>query len=345
MNEFRKKSMITYAVVLGSATAIMLLVLLTGVASLNFTMIIFLVVVKFLAGFGTIIGVTSIIMWILKKFEKRFKGKENKKNVTILYSFFLIIIIGYIIYQGPVKIVQSIFSQGDADNLFDKIMFIYGIVWLLFSMYEKPLIKGKFEDVTTITLSEMIKEEVNQGVSGIKRWVYKKKKDYAKAEVEQQATMQKYLKTLRMRIAIVFLLFLGIGTVLFTLIAGAFILSWVHIFFFSEKKMGKLEKITLLCACIAISVIGALLPFVLEITPLYLIIKNYYFFIYIAQFAGFFIAAYLYLSRMLNPVLEKRKEEKLKSLKEEKKALKKQQKSLKKQKKKLEKEHKKGSKE
>jgi hypothetical protein len=342
MDAWEKKFAIIWIVILSAATAVMLLLLLTGESSLDFTLVIFLMVVKFLAGFGTVIGITSAIIFVLTKFEKLFKGEEHKKNLKMLLICMFLIIIGLNVYNGPFKIVQSIINpKKDVDNIFDKIMFVYGIVSLFFSLYIHPIWKGDFLMATAPTKGDNIKKGLKSASRGIKKRFFTWRKNYAKAELQQQLGMKEFMTNLRQHLAVIVLPFLGAGTIVFTVICVIFVFTWLRIFLLKERKLVKIEFIFLACACIGITVIAVLLPFVFDQTPFYATIQAGYFGTYIANFAGLLIASIIYLNKMLGPIIEKRKKQRAKDLKAEKEDLEKEHKSLRNEHKTLQKENKK----
>ncbi|HME51670.1 MAG TPA: hypothetical protein VKM55_05590 [Candidatus Lokiarchaeia archaeon] len=324
---WEKKLVLIWIIILAATTAVMLFLLLTGESSLNFTLIIFLMAVKFLAGFGTVIGITSAIIFVLTKFERLFKGEEHKKNLKALLIFMLLILIVLNVYYGPVKIVQSIIKQGDADTIFDKLLFVYGIVSLFFTLYIHPIWKGDFLAATMPTTGDNIKKGIKSASRGIKKRFFTWRKNYAKAELQQQLGMQEFLKRLRQHLAVIVLPFLGVGNIVFTIICAIFIVIWLRIFVFKDRKLEKIEFIFLACACIGISVIAVLLPFVFDATPLYTTIRAGYFGMYIVNFAGLLIASIIYLRKMLGPVMEKRKKAQIKEKKAEQKEVEKEQKA------------------
>jgi len=328
VDAWEKKLFMIWIIILAATTVVMLFLLLTGEASLNFTLVIFLMVVKFLAGFGTVIGITSAIIFVLTKFEGLFKGEEHKKNLKMLLIFMLLILIVLNVYNGPIKIVQSIINpKKDIDNIFDKIMFVYGIVSLFFSLFIHPIWKGDFLVATTPTTGDNIKKGLKSASRGIKKRFFTWRKNYAKAELQQQLGMKEFMTNLRQHLAVIVLPFLGAGTVVFTVICAIFIFTWLRIFVFKERKLVKLEFIFLACACIGISVIAVLLPFVFDQTPFYSTIQAGYFGTYIANFAGLLIASIIYLRKMLGPIIEKRKKAQIKEKKAEQKEAEKEQKA------------------
>jgi Skp family chaperone for outer membrane proteins len=345
MDQWDRKLAITWIAILGATSAIMLLLLLTGDRSLHFTLVIFLIIVKFLAGFGNVIGVAGATIFLLTKLESHFKGEENRKKLKLLLVVMVGIIFFLLAYQGPYKIIGGIVKMVNGevvkDNPLDQILFVYGIVSLMWSLYIQPLWKGDFLAVTVVTTGDMVK----QGWSDIKNRFKKKistmKKDYAKVEIAEQQQLQEHLKTIRQRLAVVMMLFLGAGNLVFTVICAALIFGWIRIFYITSRKPYKYETIILVLACVAICAISAIEPFVIEATPFYDTIKGAYFWTYIASFTGLLICAIIYLRKYLGPIMAKRKVQQIKNLKEEKEELEKEKAEIEKQKKQIAKENKK----
>ncbi|MEX2681848.1 MAG: hypothetical protein Q6373_009610 [Candidatus Sigynarchaeota archaeon] len=345
MDPWEKKLAITWIAMLGATTAVMLLLLLTGDKSLHFTLVIFLIVVKFLAGFGNVIGIAGVTIFLLTKLESRFKGDENKKKLKLLLVVMVLIIFGLLVYQGPYKIISGVMkiTRGESvdDNWLDKVLFVYGIVSLMWSLYIRPLWKGDFLSVTTITTGDIIKKGLTNIKHRFRKKIYEMKKEYAKVEITEQQRLQEYLKTIRQHLADIMMLFLGAGTLVFTPICAAFIFGWLRIFYFTHRKPFKYEIIIIVAACVAISAIAGTMPFVLFLTAFYTTIQSGYIWTYIAQFAGLLIGAIIYLRRYLGPIMAKRKEQQIRNLKDEKAELEKKKAELEKQKRQIAKESKK----
>ena len=118
-------------------------------------------------------------------------------------------------------------------------------------------------------------------------------------------------------LAVIVLPFLGVGTIVFTVICAIFIFTWLRIFWLKERKLVKLELIFLACACLGIMAIAASMPIFFYSTPFFAAIRAGYFSTYIANFAGLLIASFIYLRKMLGPVIEKRKKAQIKEKKAE----------------------------
>lgn len=295
---------------LGITTVLMLFLLLTGETSLNFTLVIFLVAVKFLSGFGIILSIVSFGIFVFQKFEEQFKGEENKKKLKAFQILLIVLPIVLIVYYGPWKISQSFIEQGAQDNIIDKLIFVYGICSLLVTLYVVPLVQGEFTTVTTVSTGEMIKSTLTKGVRGFKKRMFSWRKNFAKAQLQDQLSLRDFLDLWRQRLAVVALVVLGVGSLVFTPITVIMIGMWIRVYFLTERRPFKFEIALLVGAALALAVIAALIPFILEFTPFYATIQTNYYWVDVAYLCGLAIASVLYLHRMLRDPLAKRKERK-----------------------------------
>lgn len=350
MDPIVKKIILIWIAILAATTCVMLFILLQGDLSLNSTLIIFLIVIKFLAGFGLPMGLSSFIIFVLTHFEKWFSGEENRANVRRLLIFISFILIIVLIYQGPYKIITSILNPGVNENFLDIILYVYGIASLFITLYIWPLLKTKFFVYKTIAEKDVLKKSITQTIQGIKTRFQSWRKQYAKVEIQKQVSLKDQLNEVRREIAIFTFIFLGIGCLIFMPLSGIFIFIWLRIYLiFTSERPLKFEIFLLIGACIVIMVIALLQPFIPPITAMFaLIFSNYYYWVFIAQFIGLLISSIIYINHLLRPIWEERKKRKLEELKQESEDLKKQrgelqqsQKDLLKEKKKLEKEIKK----
>jgi hypothetical protein len=345
MDQWEKKLAITWIAILGATGAIMIFLLVKGERSLDYTLVGFLIVVKFLAGFGNVIGVAGATIFLLTKFGSKFNGEENRKKLKMLLVVMVLIIFVLLVYQGPYKIIGGIvkMANGEAvkDNLLDQILFIYGIVSLMWSLYIQPLWKGDFLAVTTVSMGNMVKKGLSDIKKSFKQKISRMKKEYAKVEITEQQRLQEHLKIIRQRLAVIMMLFLGAGSLVFTPIAAALIFGWFRIFYITSRKTFRYEIYILVSACVALCAINGVMPFVLDFTPFYTTIQGAYFWTYIATFSGLLLGAIIYLRRYLGPIMVNRKVQQIKNLKEEKEELEKEKADLEQQKKQMAKENKK----
>jgi TRAP-type C4-dicarboxylate transport system permease small subunit len=164
------------------------------------------------------------------------------------------------------------------------------------------------------------------------------RKNYAKAQLQDQISMKEFLNEWRQRLAIIVMPFLGLGSLVFTPIAAIIIIMWIYIFFISSDRPLKFEMILLFGSFAAITIISCLFPFILNFTSFYSTIETNYYWIYITNFIGSLIASILYLQKILQPLRKQRAQQKIQDLKESQKELKDQQKELVKKQKQMKKE-------
>lgn len=347
MDELMKKNIIYWVIGLVGTTLIMLILLITGETSLNFTLIIFMAAIKFLGGFGLIIGVLSIGIFILTKNPDKFKGKENY-NKQNLFLVLMIILPAFFLIYNFIKIFQSASEHGTSDNFFDIIMYIYGIASLLLSLYTIPLIKGYFVKVTNITTGDMIKKGFQETKQNIKKKIFTLRKEYGKALLQDGLKTKEQIEILRQRLAVISMVILGIGSLVFTPISLIFIVCWLRIFFLTKYEFTEFETKLLIIGSIALIGISILEPFIITFTPFYQTIKNAYNIFNIFNVCGIILGSILYYNKFLKPRLNdwknKRKQDKIEEMKKEQelleqknKQMKKEMKNLEKQKKQLEK--------
>lgn len=323
----------------------MLFLLLRGERSLNFTLVIFLVVIKFLAGFNLTMSIGSFVIFVLTKFERLFEGENNRKKLNRFLFFIIFIFIILLAYQGPYKITTSVMAANDIlnifksqivnflsifipninitppDNIFDLILYIYGIVSLILTVYIIPILRNKFFVYKIIAEKEVLKKSLQDSFKSLKTRFLSLRKKYTEIEVQKQVSLKEKLKELRRHLAIFTLIFLGVGCLTFTPLCAIIIFLWLRTYFIYENERPlKFEEYLLIASCIVIMTISVLLPFplILELTSFYRIIQNYYYFVYISQFIGMLISSILYISLILKPILESRKKQKIKHLSKEK---------------------------
>ncbi|MHA1731996.1 MAG: hypothetical protein ACTSU5_08625 [Promethearchaeota archaeon] len=321
MDDWTRKAVIFWVVALAASTVVMLLLLITGEKSLNSTLIVFLFTVKFLAGFGIVLALTSAGIFFLQKFEDKFRGEENRKKLKAFMTMMVLVPVALLVYYF-LKIFQSYAKGGMADNIFDKILFAYGIASLMVTLYVLPLVRDEFATVTTVTTGEMIKKTVKGGVRGFKKRFFSWRKNFAKAQLQDHVSLKEFLELWRQRLAVVALLVLGVGSLVFTPVAVIFIAAWFRVYFFTSRRPFKFEVYLIVAAALAITVVSVLVPFVLEFTPFYAAVQQGYYFLDVAYFVGLALASALYIGRLTRGIYKdwklKRKTKKLKDLKAEK---------------------------
>ncbi|MHA1728949.1 MAG: hypothetical protein ACTSWY_09475 [Promethearchaeota archaeon] len=299
MDPYLKRSIIIWSITLIIATVLMVFLFIFGGVIFNFTSIVFLLTVKFLSGFGLILSISSLGIFILTKFSKKFKGSPKRMGIFLIILLILPIVL--LIYSF-INIYQSYFDSGYLNTLFDKLIFVYGIGSLLLSLYIIPLIKGKFADVTVVTTGEMVKKSIKGGVRGLKKNFFQISKNLAKANIQDQLKMKEYLSTFRARLATVSMILLGIGFFLYTPICVILLIVWFRIYFLTARKLFKFEMIFLIVAMILSVLISIIFPFIPEFVFFTQTIEQSYLGQNISYSLGLFLAALVYFRKffMLN---------------------------------------------
>jgi len=270
-----------------------------GGTSLNFTLTLLIATLKFISGFGLVLSVLGAGIFVLKNQSDKFKGKENKKQLKIYQITMLIIPIALLIYKGPVKLVQTYRAGGETDNIFDKLLFLFGICSLLITLYIIPLFKEEFLSASEKTLGNKIKDKAKKGVRGLKKGWFKMWKSYGKVQLEDQKTMQDHLEFWKQRFAVLSLIILGIGMFIFTPISVILIVIWIRVYALDKKSLFDYERYMLIGATISTLVIAILIPFSFSGTQFYQSIKSTYFWVDFGYFLGLLVGTVVYLGKFL----------------------------------------------
>ncbi len=297
MGPIRKKILLTYLISIGVTTLLMLWMWLSGETSLNWTTIILFAGTKFIAGFGLFLTLTTATIFVLTKFGKMFK--DNKKRLDFFNIFMLIILPIVLLVYYFYKIFDTFAKGATQDNILDNILFIYGIVSLLISLYIKPTINENLMDVTETTTGDKAKRKVTDLKRGLKKRWFTWRKDYAKATVQDALTLKEMGELTKQRVAIVMLPIIGIGSLMFTPIAAICILFFLELVI-NADLIRKPERGGLIAAMIGIAVICVLLPFVTELTPFYTANKGYWWILSLVYFAGLLLGTFLFVKKLLN---------------------------------------------
>lgn len=270
---------IFYLVGLAGTTIFMILELALGFISLNFTFLIFFWTMKLLAGFGLIMTVANGILWILNRFTEKF----SKKEVQILVIIQVIvpgILTGYAIYTIFSNLPPTTPLTGFSYWI-DLLLFLYGILSLIISLYIFPLLREEFQDA----VDQGVFKRVKKGGKGIGRRLKKRyfrwRGNYAKVQIQDQMSIGEVLEIWRNRFAVYLLIPITIGSLIFTPVAFICIIFWLKVIVFDKGEPKKYERIALLISMIWIALIASLsyvfnLVFYESIQPLFWTIQIFY---------------------------------------------------------------------
>ncbi|MFX1329001.1 MAG: hypothetical protein ACFE91_12820 [Promethearchaeota archaeon] len=323
---------IVYIVGLAITVAIMLWVLIFGILTLNITFLIFFWVIMFLSGFGLVLGIANGFLLLMDKLSDKL-SKKGTKALIIIEIVIPAILIGYAIY----KIITSYFqatslTQSGIWFWLDKILYIYGIVSLLLTLYIIPLASEQFQKAVELGKLSFWKKKAKKVAREIKKKYFSLRKEFARAQVQDQMTVKEILDLWRNKFAVNLLLILAIGTLIFTPIAFICVMYWLHLYIFFRIQTRLWEKGLLLIGIIWIGLVAVISPFLPFLKlGIYETIDPYYWTVNVFYLIGISLATFIFIKKLLNlqgititALKMKSKDKKLQKLKEEKEALEKQ---------------------
>ncbi len=279
MNLNFKKFDILYIIGLVAATLFMILEFIFGFIALNITFLIFFWTMKLLSGFGLILTVSSGILWILSRFTEKF----TKKHVQVLIIIQVIIpgiFVGYAIYSIISSLPPAIPPTGIQFWL-DLLVFLYGIISLMLTLYIIPLIREEFQEAVDMGIIKRVKRGTKKIGRKMKRGYFNWRGKYAKAQIQDQMTLGDVLDLWRNQFAVYLLIPIAIGTLIFAPIAFICIVFWLKIIVFDKGEPKFYERIALLISMISVTTIACLsytfkLIFYTSIEPFFWTIQVFY---------------------------------------------------------------------
>ena len=293
---------IIYVIGLVITLALMLLLIFTGDVSLNFTFLIFFWVVKLLAGFGLVLSISNGFLLLMDKLSSKLK----KRGTIVLIVIEIIIplfLIGYAIY----KIISSYTEAAAVTQTglwlwFDNIIYIYGIISLLLNLYIIPLASEQFHKAVEISKLSFWKKGAKKVARKIKKEYFSLRKEYAKAQVQDQMAVKDILDLWRNKFAVNLLLILAIGSFLFMPIAFICVLYWLHLYVFYRLQIRLWEKAALLLGMIWIGFIAVALPFLSfpKVVEIWRTIDPYFWTVNVLYLVGISIATFIFIKKILN---------------------------------------------
>lgn len=323
---------IVYIVGLALAAAIMLWVLVFGILTLNITFLIFFWVIMFLSGFGLVLGIANGFLHLMDKLSDKL-GKKGTKILIIVEIIIPAILIGYAMY----KIFSSYFeatavTQEGIWFWLDKILYIYGISSLLLTLYIIPLASEQFQKAVELGKFSFWKKKAKKVARDIKKKYFSLRKEFARAQVQDQMTVKEILDLWRNKFAINLLLILAVGTLIFTPIAFILVMYWLHLYVFFRIQTRLWEKGLLLLGMIWIGFVAVISPFLPFLNlRIYETIDPYFWTVNVFYLIGISLATFVFIKKLLNlqgititALKMKSKDKKIQKLKEEKEALEKQ---------------------
>ena len=327
-----KSYKLIYIIGLIFTSLVMIWVLIFGILTFNITFLIFFWVIKFLSGFGLILGIANGFLLLMDKLSDKLK-KKSTKSLIIVEIIVPTILIGYAIY----KIFSSYFqatavTQEGIWFWIDNILYIYGIVSLLLTLYILPLASEQFQKAMELGKLTFWKKKAKKVAREIKKKYFSLRKEFAKAQVQDQMTVKEILDLWRNKFAINVLLALAIGSLIFTPIAFICVMYWLHLYVFFRIQTRSWEKVILLVGMMWIGLIAVVSPFLPFLNlQIYETIDPYFWTVNVFYLVGILVATYIFIKKLLNlqginiTALKMRsKDKKIQKLKEEKEELEKQ---------------------
>lgn len=257
----------------------MILELVLQFVRLEFTFLIFFWAMKLLSGFGLILTVANGILWILN----RFTEKLSKKHVQILVIFQVIvpgILTGYAIYT-IFSSLGSVTPSTGLDYWVDLLLFLYGTLSLILSLYIIPLIREEFQEAVEKGVFKRIKSSGKKIGRRLKKRYFNWRGKYAKVQIQDQMSLGEVLEIWRNRFAVYLLIPIAIGSIVFTPVAFVCIIFWLKIFVFDKGEPKLYERIALIASMVWVAAIASLsyafdLIFYTSITPWFWTIQIFY---------------------------------------------------------------------
>lgn len=250
---------------------------------------------KLLSGFGLIMTVANGILWLLNRFTEKF----SKKHVQILVIIQVItpaILTVYAIYTIFTNLPPEAPSTG-LEYWFDLLLFLYGIIVLILSLYILPLIREEFQDAVDRGVFTRIKGGAKKISRRIKKKYFSWRGKYAKVQIQDQMSIGEVLDIWRNKFAVYLLIPIAIGSVIFTPVAFICIIFWLKIFVFDKGEPKLYERIALLISMIWIAIIASI-SYTFDLV-FYTSIKEFFWTIQIFYLIGVLISSAIFIYQFI----------------------------------------------
>ena len=292
---------IIYIIGLAASFIFMIWIFLFRLYIFNYTFLVFFWVVKYLSGFGLILSIANGFLLLFDKL----KNELSKRGTNILIVLQFVIPILFAIY-AIYRIFSSFYGGGsirmvgvwaDIYVWLDDIVYIYGIISLLITLYIIPIIRNEFDDAVNQTRISRFKSGTKSVGRGIKKKYYSLRKKHAKVQLQDQMTGKDVLISWRNKFAVYLLIPIGIGSLLIMPLAFILIVLWLKIIFFEKVEIKIHEKIALLISIIILGVVAVLAPYI-ELT-FYSQISSLFWTINIFYLIGIAVGSIIYFRKIL----------------------------------------------
>ncbi|TXT58140.1 MAG: conserved membrane protein of unknown function [Promethearchaeota archaeon] len=249
---------IFYIVGIVAAVIFMIFEIVFQFVPINFTFLVFFWSAKFLSGFGLIISIGNGILWILNRFTEEFGEKEVRYLVI-----FQMIIPGILVIYAIYTIFSNLPPQTpqtpqDFTYWLDLILYVYGILSLILTLYILPLFREEFEDAVDQGIISKAKSKAKKVGRGVKKRYFSWRGKYSKVAIQDQMSINEVLEIWRNRFAVYLLLPIAIGALIFTPITFICILFLLKILVLDIGEPKPYERIALLVSMAFIAAIAIL---------------------------------------------------------------------------------------
>ncbi len=293
---------IIYIIGLAASFFFMIWIFLFRLYMFNYTFLVFFWVVKYLSGFGLILSIANGFLLLFDKF----KNELSKRGTNILIVLQFVIPILFAIY-AIYRIFSSFYGGGGGIRMvgvwadiyvwIDDIVYIYGIISLLITLYIIPIIRNEFDDAINQTRFFRFKTGAKSVGRGVKKKYFSLRKKHAKAQLQDQMTGKDVLNSWRNKFAIYLLVPIGIGSLLIMPLAFILIVLWLKIIFFEKVEIKTYEKLALIISIIILGVVAVLAPYI-ELT-FYSQISSLFWTINIFYLIGITVASIIFFRKIL----------------------------------------------
>jgi len=181
---------------------------------------------------------------------------------------------------------------------FDTIIYIYGIASLLLQLYIIPILTKKFDESINMGRNQKWGRSIKNFGRNVKKQWLKFKKEDAKIQYLDQKSIKELLDNWRNRFAVILLIPLAIGSLIFTPITFILIVMWCKIIIWNKAEIFPYEKIGILISIIVIGLIAILAPYV--DLGIYSRIATYLWSINIFYFFGILLATLIFIVKLLS---------------------------------------------
>jgi len=211
---------------------------------LNFSLILFIFVIRFLSGLGIFSTFSLVAMHILKHFSRRLKGNKKLSKIFIigLNSFMVLLFVILVAYTAYGFIIGSF-------NLFTSTI---GILTVVFSYYITPIWKINYN----VKINDNILDEMREFFRGLKLEIIKGyykylSRDYLKAYSIDYIKFRVKWDKFRYRTSIYIIPMLALSSLILPLLLPLMIVLTAKIFFLRKTSFNRLDYIMIASYSIA----------------------------------------------------------------------------------------------